>query len=273
MFKNKTIIITGGSSGVGKALAHRLARAGAHLSLVARDRDKLESVTRELRGIGSGQRIEGFSCDVADPDALETAMGQIAETMGTPHVLINSAGILREGYFEAQKLETFREVMDINFFGTLHTIRAILPYFLEAGGGRVVNIASVAGLMGVFGYTAYCASKHAVVGLTGSLRAEFAPRNIRFHLVCPPEFNSPMVEALEGTRTPENVTMAHTIPVMTADAVADAILRGMEKERYEIVTGLFARAATRADRLFPGLSRAVVDFQIRRCYRGPDSYN
>lgn len=273
MFKNKTIIITGGSSGAGKELADRLAKAGAHLAIIARDQGKLDATTAELRkNTSTDQQIAGFSCDVTDPEAVESTIARIAETFGPPQILINSAGILREGYFENQGLETFREVMDINFFGALHCIKAVLPYFIEARGGRVVNIASVAGLMGVFGYTAYCASKHALIGLTSSLRAELAPKNIRFHVVCPPEFESPMVEGLAG-RTPENIMMAHTIPVMTAASVAEAVIRGMERDQYEIVPSLVARAVVRSDRWFPALSRAIVDFQIRRCYKGPERIN
>ncbi len=270
IFEGKNIIITGGSSGVGRVLANRLAGRGGHIALVARNIAKLEETAAEIRSAAAPhQRIMTFSCDVADADAVEQAFNQIASEWGTPHILINSAGILREGYFEHQGTDTFREVMDINFFGTLHCTRAVLPFFKESGGGRIVNIASVAGMMGVFGYAAYCASKHAVIGLTASLRAELKAQNITFHLVCPPEFDSPMVDAVNVDRTPENKMMAQTIPVMTAEAVADAVIRGIEQNRFHIIPGLTARALTALDRYFPALGRAIVDFKIKRCYRGP----
>lgn len=271
MFANQTIIITGGSSGVGKALAKRLVAAGADVAIVARDQVKLDQAANELQGSNAqNRRIQGFACDVSDAGAVGEATAEIVEAFGRPHVLINSAGVLREGYFEDQGLELFRETMDINFYGTLHGIRAVLPHFKEAGGGRIVNIASVAGMMGVFGYAAYCASKHAVVGMTAALRSELAPQNIRMHLVCPPEFESPMVDAVNENRTPENEKLAHTIPVMGVDAVADAIMKGLEKDRYEIVPGVMTRAVTKLDRWLPGISRAVGDFQVRGCYCGPD---
>ncbi len=271
MFADKNIIITGGSSGVGRVLANRLARRGAHIALIARDAARLETVKSELwSAVDPEQRIAAFPCDITDAVLVEKTVGRIARDFGEPHILINSAGILREGYFENQGLDIFREIMDINFFGTLHCIRAILPHFKQTGGGRIVNLASVAGQMGVFGYSAYCASKHAVIGLTATLRAEFQPQNIAFHLVCPPEFESPMVDAVNVGRTPENKMLAHTIPVMKPEAVADAVIRGIEQNRYEIVPGFVTRVLTGMDRHFPAMGRAIVDFKIKKHYQGPE---
>jgi 3-dehydrosphinganine reductase len=198
-------------------------------------------------------------------------MSSIEKDMGTPGILINSAGVLRESYFENQSLETFREVMDINYYGTLHCIKAVLPYFKRNGGGRIVNIASVAGLIGVFGYAAYCSSKHALCGLTSTLRAELRPQNIYCHVVCPPEFESPMVDELNTYRTEENKMLAHTIPVMKPEAVADAIIRGLEKNRYMIIPGTISRFLVLLDRLFPAVGRKIVDLRLKGCYKGPQS--
>lgn len=270
MFTGKTILITGGSSGVGEKLARRLARRGARLALVARDAKKLENVRKSVLSQASpDQQVMAFSCDVADPRAARETVARIAEALGPPDILINSAGILTEGYFENQDLATFRRVMDINFFGTLHCIQAVLPYFKNKGSGRIVNISSVAGLMGVFGYSAYCASKHAVAGLTASLRIELIHQNIGVHLVLPPEFDSPMVDGVNAYRSEENRAMAHTLPVLSADQVADEIIAGIEKNRYEIIPGQVTRIAAKLDRLFPGIGRSVVDYTIRKVYQGP----
>ncbi|MBC2716014.1 MAG: SDR family oxidoreductase [Desulfobacteraceae bacterium] len=270
MFDGKKIIITGGSSGVGKSLSQRLIKKGARLALVARDEKKLSAVKKELLNLGlEGQTIEVYPCDVADSKAVEKTFKYISKQMEAPDILINSAGILREGYFENQSIETFREVMDINFFGTLHCIQSALPYFKSNGGGRIVNISSVAGLMGVFGYSAYCASKHALTGLTGSLRAELKHQNIAVHIVYPPEFDSPMVDEINSYRTEENKIMAQAIPILTADKVADEIIKGIEKNRFEIIPGIATRIVTRFEKLLPFMGRAVVDFQINRVYKGP----
>lgn len=272
MVDGKTIIITGGSSGVGLKLSERFIGGGANLVLIARNKEKLLEAKQFLEGVAvRGNRVHVISCDVSDYPSVQDAFKESADMAGLPDMLINSAGILREGYVDDQDVSTFREIMDINFFGTLHGVKAILPYFGEKGGGRIVNISSIAGLMGVFGYSAYCAAKHAVTGLTSSLRVELKPRNIKVHLVCPPEFDSPMVDELNENRTIENKVMAQTIPVLSADVVADAVIEGIEKERYEIITGRTARIIATCDRLFPGVSRRVSDFRVGRVYKGPST--
>jgi len=271
MFKNKVIIITGGSSGVGKELSIRLAQSGAHLAIIAREKSKLNAVKEQLsKSAATGQKIEAYSCDVSSFDAVQETFSRVAKDLGLPDILINSAGILRESYFEKQSLDTFRETMAINFFGTLHCIKAVLPFFKQKQEGRIVNISSTAGLLGVFGYSAYCSSKYALVGLTEALRSEFKPQHIKFHLVCPPEFESPMVDDLNTYRTLENQTVVHTIPVLSVDAVATAIIKGMEKDRYLIIPGAITKIVTTFNRLFPFLGRLVVDTQIKKVYRGPD---
>ncbi len=177
MFQGKNIIITGGSSGIGKGRALRLAHEGANLALVARDPEKLSLTRDEIlsRSTDPGSRVETFSCDVADAGNVERTMNDIAEKIGPPDWLINSAGILNSDYFENQPLAEFRETMNTNFFGTLHFIKAALPLFKKSGTGNIINISSVSGVIGGFGHASYCASKFAVVGLTETLRSELKP--------------------------------------------------------------------------------------------------
>ena len=272
MFDHKIVIITGGSSGLGRALANRIVPAGAHVALVARDKKKLETVKEELILLRKepDQIIDIFSCDVSDETATRKTFQEIAQSLGDPDILINSAGILREGYFEKIPSETFREVMEINFFGIIHAIQAVLPYFKKKRGGRIVNIASLGGKMGSFGYTAYCSAKFALVGLTETLRAELKPEKIILHLVCPGEFDSPMVDDLNTYRTHENKAVTQTVPVLSLDQVADEVMAGILKNRYLIIPGKAARMVEMSNRWFPFLSRWVTDFKIRRVYRGPD---
>ncbi len=269
MFRGKTAIITGGSSGLGKELAKRLIGKGADLALVARDRDKLESAIEEIAPANSlDRRIETYSCDVRDAASVEQAAKAICDRQGPPDILINSAGILREGYFETVPTDTFEEVMDTNFYGSLYWIQSVLPHFKAKGDGCIVNISSMSGILGVFGYAAYCASKHALNGLTSSLRLELAPQNIRLHLVCPPEFGSPMVDELNTYRTKENRVLAQTLPVMTVEKVADDTIRGMERGTYLIVPGTYTRMFERLNRFLPSLTRMVSDRVIRQNYKG-----
>lgn len=266
---SRRILITGGSSGLGLSLAHALAARGDTLALLARDAKKLEAAAEAVRAKTPGARVFTVACDVQDVPALETAFSRVVESMGGLDVLVNSAGVLREGYFESLDLATHREVMDINYFGTLHAIRAALPHLRRSGRGRIVNIASIAGLSGVFGYTAYCASKHALVGLTESLRFELEPQGLVVQLVCPGEFDSPMVDALDRSRTPENRAHAHTIPKVGVDVIVDTVVRGLEGEDFFLVPGTLAKLSVFALQHFPRVGRFLGDLRVRRAYVGP----
>ncbi len=270
MFKGKTIIITGASSGLGKELCRRLAQKGANLALIARNREKLTDVKKELESIaGQDQKIESISCDVTDFNRTEKAFEQMVDTIGVPDILINNAGILEEGYFENISLSIFREIFDVNFFGAINCTKIILPYFKSKGTGKIVNVASLGGKMASFGYSAYCSSKYALVGLTETLRMELKPQNISVNLVCPGEFNSPMVDKLNTYRTKENIEITHTAPVLSIDFVADEIIAGIEKNRFLIIPGRISRILERIGRWFPSVLRAVVDFKVNRIYQGP----
>lgn len=268
MFKNQRIVITGGSSGLGLALAHALARDGARLTLIARDPQKLDKAASEVQDASPGTSVRVESADVTDEAKMADAMARIAQPDGGIDMLINSAGILREGYFEELPMSTFREVMETNFFGLLNATRAALPH-LKSTRGRLVNIASLGGLAGVFGYTAYCSSKHALVGLTESLRYELQPQGIRVHLVCPAEFDSPMVDELDKHRTPENRAQVLTIPKSSVDTIVKDSLAGIRAERFLIIPGGLARAVAFGLRHFPGIFRANGDRTLKQVYRGP----
>lgn len=274
MFEQQHILITGGSSGLGFGLAQALAREGARLTLVARDTRKLEQAAQQLLAEIPHARVRTLAVDVSDEARCAEAIGRLVLDSGGIDTLINSAGILREGYFEQLPMADFHAVMDINFFGLLHATRAALPS-LKARRGRIVNIASLAGLTGVFGYTPYCAAKHALVGFSEALRYELKPAGVRVQLVCPPEFDSPMVEALDMTRTPENRAHVLTVPKETLSTIVEGTLAGMRSGRFLIVPGPRAATAAFGIRHFPGLTRIVGDRAVaaatRQARSGPST--
>lgn len=258
MFTGKQVVITGGSSGVGKELARLLLARGAHVTLLARDREKLEAARSEL----GAERVAVMVCDVASAAQVDATFRAL-----DVDVLINSAGILTEGRFDALPLERYRQVMDTNFFGTLHCVRAAMPSLRERH-GHIINIASIAGLLGVYGYAPYCSAKHALVGLSETLRIELQGEGVSIHLVCPPEFESPMVTDIERHRSAENRAMARSIGVMTAAAVAEDTLAGIERGQFMIIPGRNARVMTTLARAFPGLARRSIDARLARFKRG-----
>ncbi len=152
MRKTKNIVITGGSSGLGLALAEAFAKKGHCITIVARDNEKLKIAGEELKKKFPNVSVSTFSIDVTKSEGLVEGFDRINKILCGIDMLINCAGILKEGYFENLTDKDLRSVMDVNYFGVLNATRATLPY-LKRSGGHLVNVASMAGLTGVFGYT------------------------------------------------------------------------------------------------------------------------
>ena len=275
-FEGKNVLLTGGSSGIGKATAKLLAREGANVFIVARKQERLNRALQEIKAerINRDQRFGVFSADVTESEEVNATVRAIVEVGGSPDILINSAGTVYPGYFEKLPLSTFRHQMDVNYFGTLHTVKAVLPHMLDQESGHIVNISSIGGLFGGFGYSAYGASKFAVSGFTESLRTELKPHGIAVSLVLPPDTDTPQlreekqvrpleIDLVSGTGKPENLEglseviaywLAKTVlsdsgDPISAEAVAQAIVRGIRRGRYLI----FPDASLRAVFYFRGL--------------------
>lgn len=261
-------VITGGSSGLGLELAVQLTRRGLAVTLVAQDCHRLKQAQEHVSANVPAAIVQVCSVDVTNSTATRTALHEVGAASGSIDLLINSAGILREGYFERLDQQDFRAVMDVNFFGVLNTTTACLPY-LKQSRGRIVNIGSMAGLVGVFGLTAYGAAKHALTGFTDALRLELEPQGVTVQLVCPPEFASPMVDALNSYRTPENRAQAGSVPALGVAQVAKETIRGIESGDQPIVPGAISRLVWRTSRFAPGLMRHYFQRRLASVYRGP----
>ena len=194
-FEGKNVIITGGSSGIGRATAKLLSGEGANVFVIARDQRKLAWALEDMKAKerNPDQQNGAFSADVTEYQKIEDAVAAIEEVSGACDILINCAGIVYPGYFEELPLSTFREQMNVNYFGTLHAVRAVVPRMMTRRDGHIVNVASMGGVVGGFGYTAYAASKFAVFGFTEALRAEMKPHGIRVSLVLPPDTDTPQL--------------------------------------------------------------------------------
>jgi 3-dehydrosphinganine reductase len=256
-------VITGGSSGLGLALAHALAKQGDELTLVARNAEKLAAVAVQIRAESPTAKVHCYSLDVANDTAMTEGMMSISKQMGGIDLLINSAGIMREGHFESLTDANFREVFDINLFGVINSCRAALP-FLKDSHGAIVNIASMGAHMGVFGYSAYCASKHALKGFTEALYHELTPHNVRVQLICPPEFDSPMADALDKKRTPENQAQTLMIPKEPVDVIVRDTLKAIRSGNYHTITGLNAKIVGFGIQHFSGVARRIATRVIRK---------
>lgn len=235
-FANKISLITGGSSGIGLALAKALAVQGARVWIVGRRPEALAQASEEIRRL-SGQTPGTFSADVSDFAQVEMLLAEVIRRDGLPDLVINSAGITHPGYVQDIPLEVFRRLMEVNYFGTVHVVKAVLPGMLQRKSGHIVNISSAAGFLGVFGYSAYGASKYAVRGFSDVLRAEMKPHGIRVSIVFPPDTDTPQLAYETPFKPPETKIISGNAKVMSAEAVAAAILRGVQKNRYIILPG------------------------------------
>lgn len=183
----KHVVVTGGGRGIGAAIAARLAAMGAGLTLMGRDETVLAATAEPLRAATR-------TVDVTDAASVEAAFAAAVEDRGAIDILVNNAGAAESAPFHRTDLDLWRAMLDVNLTGVYLCTRQALPGMIEAGDGRVINIASSAGLVG-YGYvTAYCAAKHGVIGLTRALAQETAKKGVTVNAVCPGYTETDMVE-------------------------------------------------------------------------------
>jgi len=206
-----TAVVTGASRGIGRAIALRLAEAGAEVALWARDAAALRKVASEITAAGG--RAQAMVCDVTDATAVGGAAEIVRRTMAAVRIVVNNAGaVLRKPTVEITDAE-WRHVIAVNLDGTFHVTRAFIGD-LTRSGGRVINIASIAGQEGTAMLAAYCAAKHAVVGLTRALAEELRAAKVSVNAICPGSVDTAMLR--EG--------MPDASPDMTPDDIARTAL-------------------------------------------------
>ena len=248
-----TAFITGGGSGIGLRLADMLARRNVHLAIF--DLELSDEVRDRLRGTRG--RCVFHEVDVRDASGLEAAVRTAVAEVGAPQLAINCAGVQRTAPFDQLSAETFNFVIDVNLRGSRNFAAAVLPHLSR--GGRLVLVASLAGLVGNFGYAAYNASKFGVVGLASALRIEYRPRGVGVTLVCPPEIETPMVVAERQQAHPVTMATKQFAGVVELDDACNDILRGAERGVWIVVTGGRAKLTRHLARLFPNLMNRVTD--------------
>jgi 3-hydroxybutyrate dehydrogenase len=188
----KVALITGGSKGIGLAIAHALAQEGASIAVAARNAADLEQAANELRT--SGARVASAVCDVTDTDQVNELASAVNETLGPIDILVNNAGIAGSHKFLNHPDELWERLLRVNLTGTYNVCKAVVPVMIERRWGRVINIASIASKAGARYMTAYTASKHGVLGLTRALAVELLPYNITVNAICPGYVDTPMTE-------------------------------------------------------------------------------
>lgn len=263
------VVVTGGSSGIGRAFVRQVIRSGARVSVLALPDQALADTERELQATGAAYTVGGL--DVTDGIAVEAAVQQATNVLGPCDVLLTSAGIAHPGYFENLDGDVFRRTMEIDYFGTLYAIRSVVPAMIERGRGSVVGISSTAGLVGVFGYSAYSPAKFAVRGLLEVLRMELRPWGIHVGCVCPPDTDTPQLAYENRFKPPETFAISGAIKPYQADAVAASIVAGMERGRFLITPDWQTKVVARTTGLVQGAWFSYFDHRVRTTQRRPRS--
>jgi len=247
--KDKTVVVTGASSGIGRAVALEMARRGAKVVLAARRVDRLESVAAGCRALGV--QAKAVAADVTRPEDCERL---IAEA-GRVDVLVNNAGFaIFDSIAEARPGE-LRSMMDTNYFGTVNCTQAVLPQMLERREGTIVNVASITGIMGFARMGGYCATKFAIIGMTEALRDEVIRRGVRVALVCPGTTDTEFfVKAERGKMPGASRLMLAVKPERVARAVCDTA----EDGRYRRILPLLAAVYMRLKEIFPRFAHLVM---------------
>jgi len=268
--RNQHALITGGSSGIGKALAVLLAGRGAHISLMARNATRLEDAAAEVRGAVADrdQRILSFSADVSDRNQVEETVRKIIRDQGVPDLLVTCAGMIHPGRFMELPPGVSERTMEVNYFGTLYTIRAALPSMVRRKRGRLVLISSGAGLIGIYGYTAYSPSKFALRGLAECLRGELRQYGIGVSIVYPPDTDTPQLKQENRIKPFETRLITGAARTRSPQMVARTILKGIRKRSFVITPGLEMTLLFRLHSILAPLAERYFDYRIALRSRG-----
>ncbi len=258
-------IITGGSSGIGKAIALRLAQQGANVSIISRNYTRLQSARAEIEAVRKidAQKVAAVVGDVSDRIQAEQAIKTAIEQLGPPNLLITSAGIARPGHFQELPVEAFEQAIATNYFGTLYCIRAALPA-MEQNAARICLISSGAALLGLYGYSTYGPSKFAVRGLAESLRAELKPLGIGVSIAYPPDTDTPLLIEENKTKPAATKQITATAKTWKADDVAQFILQGVQQNQFEISPGIEIKILTRLHSLIGPLLNRYFDSIVEK---------
>ena len=265
-FLHKKVYITGGSSGIGLETAKQLTSLGAHVVIFARIREKLEAAKAEINGQRKGinQIIKAVQMDVADNDKVDSIVRQTVEDFGAPDVLIANAGVGYGDLFENISYDTFDNVMKINVYGVRNTIAALLPA-MKKDGGKIVIVSSLAGLTGMYSYSAYATSKFALVGFAQSLRPELKKYKIDVTLICPPEVETPFVQKEAKTLPKEARAIKDMAGVMKVEDAGKAVVKAVAGKKFLCIPGFKAKSSYFMIRFLPEkLIHATVDAILKK---------
>ena len=261
-FTGKVVIVTGGSRGLGLAIARRLAKEGARLALFARDEGELARACTQLRELGG--EVLAVPCDLLDRGQSLGAIETVFDHFDGLDVLINNAGIIEVGPLENMRRHDFEKSMQLHFWAPFNLIRQVIPHMRRAGGGRIVNISSIGGKVAVPHLAPYSASKFALVGLSDGFRAELARDGIYITTVTPGMMRtgSQVNATFKGDHGAEftwfSLSTALPFAAVDADRAAEKIVAASRRGQSSLIIGLPARIAIIGNAVLPSLTGEIM---------------
>jgi 3-dehydrosphinganine reductase len=262
-YQGKSVLITGGSSGIGFSLANALVAMDAKVILLARDYENLKIAKTAILEKYPKAKVKIVPVDVTDEKTLALLYNKYMRNHEIPDILINCAGVARPGYVQELPAHVFRWTMDIDYFGTVNMVRLLLPGMLKRGTGHIINVSSIAGVIGTFGYTAYCGAKFAVKGFSDALRSEVKPKGIRVSVLYPPDTDTPQLAWEDQYKPKETKAISGTAKPISPDLVAQQTLKDAARGKYAIVPGFEAKLMYFAGTRLGNWIYPIMDIMVR----------
>ncbi|MBD0401573.1 SDR family NAD(P)-dependent oxidoreductase [Flammeovirga sp. EKP202] len=260
-YNNKNIFITGGTSGIGLEMGKQLSSFGANIVLFGRK--NLEETCEIVQSKRVDNSVHSILMETTDLSSVQYGFGEGVKAIGTPHIVIHSAGIGRCVPFIDFPKEDFEQVINVNVFGSRNVAEVSFEY-LKKTKGQLMFIVSLAGIVTNYGYSAYSSSKYATLGLAGVLRSEWKPFGIHITAACPPEIDTPLVE-MEKKESPKvSKILKNFAGNLPLDYACRSMLKGLSKQKYIVIPGFKAKFVNITQHLVPKLNYLISDFIISR---------
>ena len=252
-YTDKVVVITGGSSGIGFAMANEFAKQKAQLVLISSGKEKLAAASAQLRKSNNNNiHVEFFTADVSDKTQVTSVINEIGNKYGKIDVLINCAGIITCGRFADQSVDDLEKSVFINYLGSLYTSKAAWPWLKKAK-GQLSFVSSVAGYVGLIGYSSYAPTKFALSGLAECLRMEGKDDDIKISIIYPPDTDTPFLKYERAHSLPESIALSKNIKAISAETVATIYMKGLQKNKFEIYCDFNSRMLRSVKNNFPKL--------------------